>query len=55
MRMRLDRLTAVLIDAVLKNSSCRSMNTMARVLAKNGVPFHVALRVLTRPAERRQS
>lgn len=53
MNKRLDRLSAVLIDAVLNNWEAQGTVSAARVMAENGVPLHVAVRVLTRPWERR--
>jgi hypothetical protein len=54
MKKRIDRLTAVLIDAVLNNLARQSTMEAARALAGNNVPIEVALRVLTRPHERRE-
>jgi hypothetical protein len=53
MKNRLDRLSAILIDAILINRPFESIQTIARALAHNGVPLEVAIRVLTRPWERR--
>jgi hypothetical protein len=53
MNQRLDRLTAILIDAVVNHPAQRSIFTVASILAKNDVPLSVALRVLTRPWEGR--
>lgn len=55
MNNRLDRLSAVLIQAVIRNYDRQNIAYAARVLAKNGVPFETALRVLTKPWLRRQS
>jgi hypothetical protein len=58
MNKRLDRLTAILIDAILNTmvdqQAQRSILAAAGVLAKNDVPLPVALRVLTRPWESRR-
>ena len=53
MKNRLDRLSAILIDAILINRPFESIQTIARALAHNGIPVEVAIRVLTRPWERR--
>jgi len=53
MNQRVNRLTAVLIDAILNNRAMQSPGAIARVLAENKVPLDVALRVITRPWERR--
>jgi hypothetical protein len=53
MKNRLDRLSAILIDAILTNRPFDSIQTIARALAHNGIPIEVAIRVLTRPWERR--
>lgn len=54
MHNRLDRLTAVLIEAVIRNYDRQNIASAARVLEQNGVSFDTALRVLTRPWLRRQ-
>jgi hypothetical protein len=53
MKMRINRLTAVLIDAVLENRAAHCTNSIARALLDNGVPVEVAVRVITRPWQRR--
>jgi len=53
MKNRLDRLSAILIDAILINRPFESIQTIALALAHNDVPLEVAIRVLTRPWERR--
>lgn len=53
MKSRLDRLSAILIEAVLVNRPFENIQTIARALAHNGIPLEVAIRVLTRPWERR--
>lgn len=52
---RMDRLTAILIDAVLRNYSSQNLAGAARALAAGKVPIRVALRVLTRPTLRRKA
>lgn len=54
MNSRLDRLTAILIDAVIKNYSNIDVYCAARSLERNGVSLETALRILTRPWMRRQ-
>jgi hypothetical protein len=53
MKNRLDRLSAILINAILTNRPFESIQTIARALAHHGIPLEVAIRVLTRPWERR--
>ena len=53
MKNRLDRLSAILINAILTNRPFENIQTIARALAHNNVPLEVAIRVLTRPWERR--
>lgn len=57
MNQRLDRLTAILIDAIVATTvgkqAQRSIAAAAGILAENDVPLAVALRVLTRPWEGR--
>ena len=53
MRTRIDRLNAILIDAVVMNYRARSIQSAATALAKNNVSLEVALRVLTQPWRRR--
>ena len=52
MDRRTDYKTALLIDAAIQ-SPPGAATSPARTLAGMGVPFAVARRVLTRPAERR--
>ena len=51
--LRADLVTALLVDAVISASVAEGTAYAARTLCENGVPFDVALRVLTRPASRR--
>jgi hypothetical protein len=51
--LRADQVTALLVDAVISASAAEGTAYAARTLSENGVPFDVALRVLTRPASRR--
>lgn len=51
--LRADLVTALLVDAVISASVAEGTAYAARTLCENGVPFDVALRVLTRPANRR--
>jgi hypothetical protein len=50
---RTDQVTALLVDAVISASVAEGTAYAARTLCENGVPFDVALRVLTRPWNRR--
>jgi hypothetical protein len=50
---RTDQVTALLVDAVINASVAEGTAYAARALHENGVPFDVALRVLTRPWHRR--
>jgi len=50
---RTDLVTALLVDAVISASAAEGTAYAARILCENGVPFDVALRVLTRPWHRR--
>lgn len=52
-RQRTDLVTALLVDAVISASAAEGTAYAARTLCENGVPFDVALRVLTRPWHRR--
>jgi hypothetical protein len=52
---RFDRLSAVLIEAVIGNYGSNDIASAARALAAHGVSLDTALRVLTRPWLRRQS
>jgi len=54
MERRTDYKTALLIEAVIHEASAIGMPAAARRLAEIGVAMEVALRVLTRPVERRQ-
>jgi hypothetical protein len=53
MKRRTDRLTAILIDAIQTNRPFHSTQAVARTFAENLIPLEVALRVLTRPWDRR--
>ena len=53
MKRRTDRLTAILIDAIQMNRPLHGIQAVARAFADNHVPLEVALRVLTRPWDRR--
>lgn len=53
MDRRSDYKTALRIDAVIHEASPDDRASAARRLAELGVPLDVAMRVLTRPAERR--
>jgi len=53
MDRRSDYKTALLIDAVIHAEPPQGFGARARELAALGVPVEVALRVLTRPEERR--
>jgi hypothetical protein len=55
MHQRIDRLSAILIDAVLRNYAADHIADAARALAANHIRFEVALRVLTRPSLRRRA
>jgi hypothetical protein len=50
---RTDLVTSLLVDAVISASAAEGTAYAARTLCENGVPFDVALRVLTRPWLRR--
>jgi hypothetical protein len=54
MERRTDYKTALLIEAVIHEAGAIGMPAAARRLAEIGVAMDVALRVLTRPVERRQ-
>jgi hypothetical protein len=54
MKNRTDHLTALLVDAVLYLGETRGTTELACILCGNGVPFDVALRVLTKPERRRR-
>jgi hypothetical protein len=53
MNRRNDRITAMFIDAVLDACGQHDIARAARLLREDGVPLDVALRVLTRPVQRR--
>ena len=53
MKNRTDRVTALFIDAVINASEVQGVAKAARTLCNNGVPLDIALRVLTRPWQRR--
>lgn len=53
MNRRSDYKTALLIDAAIHSAAAGSRASPARELAGLGVPFDIAKRVLTKPAERR--
>lgn len=53
MNRRTDRVTALVVDAIVNVSVSHGHATAARALAEAGVPLHLTLRVLTRPRERR--
>jgi hypothetical protein len=54
MERRSDYKKALLIEAVIHEAGEVGRSTAARRLAELGVPLEVAVRVLTRPVERRQ-
>lgn len=53
MDRRTDYKTALLIENVIHDAAGSARPSVARDLAGMGVPLEVTLRVLTRPAERR--
>ena len=53
MDRRTDYKTALLIHTIVNTPAAEGQPSPARELAGMGVPFEVARRVLTRPAERR--
>jgi len=53
MDRRTDYRTALLIHTIVNTPPDEGQLSPARELAKLGVPFEVARRVITRPAERR--
>lgn len=53
MDRRSDYKTALLVEAAINSVPVRPFGERARELATLGVPIDVALRVLTRPGERR--
>jgi hypothetical protein len=54
MERRNDYKQALLIEAVIHEADAVGRSTAAKRLAELGVPLEVAVRVLTRPVERRQ-
>jgi hypothetical protein len=54
MENRTDYKTSLLIEAILHEAPAIGFPTAARRLSEIGVPLEVAVRVLTRPVERRQ-
>jgi len=54
MERRTDYKQALLIEAVIHELDAIGRSSAARRLAEIGVPVDVAVRVLTRPVERRQ-
>jgi len=54
MHTRIDRLSAILIDAIVCNYRTQDVRLAAAALARNGIALGVALRVLTRPWMRRR-
>ena len=54
MERRTDYKKALLIEAVIHETDAVGRPGAARRLAEIGVPLEVAVRVLTRPVERRQ-
>jgi len=55
MKRRLDRLSAILIEAIVTNRPFHTTQLVARAFADNNIPIDIALRVITRPQERRRS
>ena len=55
MNRRNDRISAMVINAVLDASRQQGVARAARLLREDGVPLDIALRVLTRPHERRHA
>jgi hypothetical protein len=53
MNRRHDRMSSLFIDNVVAASRHHGVARAARLLHEDGVPLDVALRVLTRPAQRR--
>lgn len=53
MHRRLNRLSAILIDAFVADEVPVDIAFTARTFARYGIPLEVALRVLTRPSARR--
>lgn len=53
MNKRTDIQTAIYIEAAISVSRSHGLAPAARSLAERGIPLAIAMRVLTRPAERR--
>jgi hypothetical protein len=53
MERRTDYKLALLIESAIHGTTPAGLPAAARELANLGVPLHVSMRVLTRPAERR--
>jgi hypothetical protein len=53
MNRRSDRYRALLIDAAIHAAASHGAVGAAKELVSLGVPWHVVMRVLSRPAERR--
>lgn len=54
MEKRIDSRTAMLIDAAVNAATITGPIAAARELAEHGIPLEIAIRVLTRPWERRR-
>jgi hypothetical protein len=54
MDRRTDRLTQLYIDAIINGLAGTGHQTAAQALRELGIPLATALRVLTRPGERRR-
>lgn len=54
MKRRLNRLSAILIEAILANRPFHATQLVARAFANNNISIDIALRVITRPQERRK-
>ena len=55
MNDRKNHVNAIFIDAVIQAGTDRGTTELACLLCGHGVPLDVAIRVLTRPWERRES
>jgi len=55
MERRIDRKTALYIDAVLNSLASIGQREAALALRELGVPVRIALRVVTRPFDRRRT
>lgn len=53
MNRRIDQRTALLIDAAIHAAATHGAVGAARELREHGIQLAIAMRVLTRPAERR--